>query len=336
MPATSVRKKLGIFVIVLLSVFFVSILVATIPKDYVDLIEIVDVDEMPKSIKIISFNVGLLDVNLLGYSIMKPADYIDDRANAISSALKSQDADIIAIQELYIERHAELLIDEMKGLYPYYYRKSTAMLRIDNGLLVFSRFPIREQRMSTLRSGPWDEAVFASKSIMSVQIAIDPTTNLNVVNMHPTSGGMLNAQDSEKITRVRQNQIEQAEEIVNGYDGDLNIIVGDFNAGPEIAPNNYEFLETKGYVDAYFSYCVEKGLEPEITWDANNILNEQGTHSDSISQRIDHVFLSQNLAKMTTVSHSEVIFKEPTVDIGAEQKVTLSDHYGITATLLFN
>lgn len=291
---------------------------------------------MPESMRIVSFNVGLLDVNLLGYSIMKPADHIEDRAQALSSALKTQNADMIAIQELYVGKHAKQLIEQMRETFPYHYRKSTTIFRIDNGLLILSKFPIREQRMSTLTSGPWDEAIFASKSIMSVQIAIDPSRNLNIVNIHATSGGMLNAQDSEKITRVRQTQIEQAKEIIDSHDGDLSIILGDFNAGPEIAPSNYEFLTNIGYVDAYREYCFAKDLEPEITWDAKNILNIQGAHSDSISQRIDHIYLSPGLAQMTTVTHAEVIFKEPIVDVGAEQMVTLSDHYGITAKLLIN
>lgn len=290
---------------------------------------------MPESIKVISFNAGLIDVNLLGFSIVKPADHLEQRARMMASSLEAQDADVIAIQELYDRKHVDNLVDEMKGSFPFHYRKSTSSARIDNGLFLLSKFPIRGRRMSTLRSGPWDETVFCSKSIMSVQIAIDPSNDLNIINIHATSGGLLNAQDAEKITQIRQEQITQAKEIADTYDGDLSIILGDFNAGPEIAPRNYEFLKGYGYVDAYLDYCKAQKLEPEITWDAENILNVNGTHSDSISQRIDHIFLSPGFAAKTEIIDSKIIFKEAIVKIEQGNMVTISDHYGTMAELKF-
>jgi len=286
-------------------------------------------NKMPKSIKIISFNVGLLDVSLFGFSLLKPTDYLEQRSEMIGASLLKQNADIIAIQELYKTSHAAKLLSDLNNVYPYYFRKSTSRLRIDNGLLILSKFPIKENAMTALKSGPWEESIFSSKSILSVQVMLDKKTLLNIVNIHPTSGGLFDTQDSDKNIEFRQIQIEQARKLVEAYDGTYSIILGDFNSGPEIAPSNYQFLSTHGYVDAYSIFCVENGLEPEITWDAKNTLNLQGTHPDSISQRIDHIFISHELVDAVKITNSEVIFKELLVEISSEEKVTLSDHYAI-------
>jgi len=305
-------------------------------RSYIEVNDVNEIGPMQNSIKVISFNAGLLDINLLGRSFLKPTDFLEERAAAMPSALEVHDADIVAIQEIYDKKYANDLIAALENSYPYHYRKDTTRVKIGNGLLLLSKFPIREQRMITYATGPWDEALFASKAIMSVQIALGEDLNLNVVNIHPTSGGMFNAQDSEKIMHIRQQQIRQAMEVGESMDGEFGIILGDFNSGPEIASDDYMLLGTYGYVDAYLHVCQKTALAPEMTWDATNFLNIHGTHSDSISQRIDHIFLSPGLAAATEIVESKVLFKEPSVPVTDENVVTISDHYGLIATLNFH
>jgi endonuclease/exonuclease/phosphatase family metal-dependent hydrolase len=98
-----------------------------------------------------------------------------------------------------------------------------------------------------------------------------------------------------------------------------NIIVGDFNCGPNVSISNYnKFLEA-GFIS----------LDSSInTWDPKNPLNINGIHKNCKEQSIDHILINSSFSLKSKSSNTKLIFSEPIIETIA-QPVTLSDHYGL-------
>ena len=92
------------------------------------------------------------------------------------------------------------------------------------------------------------------------------------------------------------------------------------------AGRNYEHLFASGYAD------ILAGFELGPTWDPASPLNNMPVFQGCPAQRIDH-FLVHTDAKLKATA-AERCFTEPCVKAkGGKLDVTLSDHYGIRATL---
>ncbi len=77
-----------------------------------------------------------------------------------------------------------------------------------------------------------------------------------------------------------------------------------------------------------FYVCQINQITPEISLDAQISLNQNGTHSGSISQRIGHIYVSPKLLEVLKITNAKVIFKEKMVETPSG-KVQLSDHYAL-------
>jgi endonuclease/exonuclease/phosphatase family metal-dependent hydrolase len=309
-------------------------------RDRFEILEVSPPVETPKRLKLLTYNVGLLEVRILGQEVFKPSDYLSERFKYLPSAIRSVNADIVSLQELYTAKHADYLFDALSDLYPYHYRADNTLLRIKNGLMILSKYPIRKQGLVKMTDGPDEERYFASKSIMAVEVILGPDVSIDIANIHPTGGGTELAQDHPDNIAARDHQIIQAYHYLRPhdtgkFDSAYQIIMGDFNAGPEIAHTNYEALKKYGFRDAYAEFAFMKKTPMKVTWDADNILNSEGTHSDSISQRIDHVFLSKDLINKASILNAEVVFEEAVVPVEGGRLVPVSDHYGVVVEMQF-
>ncbi|UTW56472.1 endonuclease/exonuclease/phosphatase family protein [Kordiimonas sp. SCSIO 12610] len=328
--------------LIILSALFVCIAIGEIyvGRDRSDAREITVPATNVKSLKILTYNVGLLEVKLLGFELFKPSDYLEERLQYLPDALKSTDADIIALQELYSDRQAEFVLDALSDIYPYHYHADNTLWRVQNGLMLLSKYPIRNTALIKMDDGPRDERYFASKSIMAAEVVLGPDLTVDIANIHPTGGGTELAQDHPSNITARGNQIQQTYDLLNEGEGlfqsDYKIIMGDFNAGPEIAEENYKLLANYGYVDAYARFANTHDEPLKITWDANNILNRQGAHAGAISQRIDHIFLSPDMASNMSVTNAEVLYESCIVPVQGGDLVPVSDHYGVMVELVLN
>ncbi len=294
----------------------------------------------PAQLKLLTYNVGLLEVRILGQEVFKPSDYLSERVKYLPYAIRSVNADIVSLQELYTAKHADYLLNILSDLYPYHYRADNTLLRIKNGLMILSKYPIHKQGLVKMTDGPEEERYFASKSIMAVEVILGPDFTVDIANIHPTGGGTELAQDHPDNITARDHQVLQVYQYLRPHEGgkfgsDYQIIMGDFNAGPEIARANYETLKEYGFRDAYAEYALTVNVPMKMTWDADNILNSEGAHSDSVSQRIDHIFLSKDLTNKVSISNAEVVFEEAVVPVEGARLVPVSDHYGVVVEMQF-
>lgn len=291
-------------------------------------VQSVDSTQLNMKLKILTFNAGLFELRAFGLPVIKPADFLKERLETMPAEILKVDADIIALQEVYFHNHQNFLIEKLKNRYHYYFYKRTSAVKVNNGLMILSKFPITKQFYFPLKNkGPLDERTIAQKGILDCIVNINGFGELRIINLHPTAGGFLYKQDSPEIIEIRNNQINQAYELSTSTKLPT-VILGDFNTGPEIAQENYNFLLQKQFIDSYLSFADREGIQPEVTWDAGISLNKKGTHSESISQRIDHIYISPEFQERFTIENCWVVFKEQVVKTPTEN-VQISDHYGM-------
>lgn len=283
-----------------------------------------------RNFKLLTFNAGLFQLNFLGMPIIKPVHYIKSRLKILPKALIRNGSDVIGLQEVFKKKHQSFLIEKLKPFYPYWAFKNNKSFRINNGLMIFSKFPIiKFQFTPFINRGTIDERLLAIKGILETTIKFQDI-EVDLINLHPTSGGFLNTQDSSEVLATRENQILQATEMANNS-GNPAIIVGDLNAGPEIAKSNYNLFNKFNFTDTYQKYCIRKKTRPRFTWDAKNLLNKWGTHSDSISQRVDHIFFSKKMMELCSIDKVKLAFENACVKV-KDNTITLSDHFGLNTT----
>lgn len=285
------------------------------------------------SLKIITYNVGLLDIRVLGKTMFKPTEFIKQRAQLIPQHLLNRNADVIALQEIYEKHHINYFINHLKDSYPYYFFAHQSPVKLNNGLMVFSKYPfVSTSGESQKEKGPIDEWFIADRGLLSTVIKLDENTNVNLVNMHATSGGTLTAQDTDAMNAKRQAQLEQALTLARSTKTDYQIIVGDVNAGPAISSDNYQYLLKNGFTDSYADYSKKSGIEAKPTWYGDNPLNAMRGYNKEDAQRIDHLYLSKQLAENSNIVNVERIFDTNTISVRGKD-YPLSDHYGLELEL---
>lgn len=217
------------------------------------------------SLKILTYNAGLFELKLFDFSIIKPADFLSERIAVLSNEIIKLDPDIIGFQEVYLKEHQDFLIEKLMNVFPYNCYKRNKTIKVNNGLMIFSKFPNSENKYYPfINRGPFTEKTFAEKGILKCTVDVPNYGKLNFINFHTTSGGFIYNPDSPEIIKIRSDQINQAYNIAEKFQYP-GIILGDFNTGPEIAVENYELLIKKGYTDSYLEYCNVKRIKPKIT-----------------------------------------------------------------------
>ncbi len=289
-----------------------------------------------KKIKILTFNTGLFRLRFWGIDWLKTTDFVEERLRQMPTELLNTDADVIALQEVFNAKHQLYLIQTLQEAYPYHCFTPQKWIKLNAGLMIFSKYPISNVVYTPLRdTRPVDEMLVACKGILSCYLNLQDIGNLHIINIHPTSGGFLYQQADNLIVKVRNNQINQAYQLANQSSSIPSVILGDFNAGPEIAESNYQNLLNKNFIDAYAAHCEATQQIAQITWDAHITLNRRGTHANSCSQRIDHLYISPTFKNMFQIDNIKVVFQNPLVNTPLE-KVHLSDHYGLYAIFSYS
>ena len=325
--------------VVLLVIFLLVLTYATLlPKPYkVDIAtaNTAQSEIFEGSFKLITFNLGLLDLRVVGRTMFKPTEYIEQRAKIIPKQLLTHDADVIALQEIYDKKHIDFFVKELQKTYPFYFFKHNSQIKLNNGLMIFSKYPfVSTKGESQSDKGPIDEWFIADRGLLSAVIKLNDEINLDIVNLHATSGGTLNSQDSDNINASRQKQLEQALTLALASNTEYQIILGDVNAGPEISNINYNYLLENDFSDAYAEYSLQKGIVAKPTWDGANPLNSMRGYTAEDTQRIDHIYLSKRLGAITQLEIVERVFDENVITIDGKG-FPLSDHYGVEMVLRF-
>lgn len=266
-----------------------------------------------RTLRLLTFNAGLLRA---AGGLLQPAPFVAERRAAMPAALHATGADLLLLQEVYDDESRRALA----AAFPHAATPPRVRrLGLQNGLMFLSREPLRAT-FHRFRHGTAEERLLDRKGFAVVQLP-----PLMVVNFHTTAGGLRRRPESVVVERIRARQIEQMLAAV--ANAEACVLAGDLNAGPGVSDANYRQLERAGFRDAY---ALGHPRSTAATWDPANPLNARGPHHASPPQRCDHIFVRGAIE----VVESAIVLNESVVKVG-ERRVTLSDHYGVSATLQF-
>lgn len=271
-----------------------------------------------KPLAILSFNAGLLNLNVCGLTILEPTPHIEERLSMIPNALKRLDADIILLQKVYEKEHGERIQRELGLPYAIGTRDHFPMR---SGLLLLSKHPITEGGFTPFKTRLIEDRV-ADKGMITARITT-PLGDVAIANVHPTAGGL--HPEAPKAEGVRSKQLRQATDELEriGMEYSIRVLGGDFNAGPEASKGNFQELLKKGYRDSF------RNQEPQrFSWDPSNPLNANGPHAHCPPQRCDHILVCDPIVR----AESKIVLMDPIVPVPSGS-CTLSDHYGVLATI---
>ena len=274
-------------------------------------------------ISILTINTALQDIKILGRSVYRPVNYIDERLTELARQLLDLSPDIICVQELFHPVLQKQVYELLKLDYPYAagFAKNRFDFRLGNELLVFSKFPINENRLYRFNNATIEERIFTSKGFFQVTLE-SPVGVFQLINFHMTAGGLNYHPDDPRMEKIRSSQIKQ---LIESITHELPaIIVGDLNAGPDSSKKNYQSILDEGFIDA-FGMTGNTGL----TWDPENPLVVSGNEHHLHAQRIDHIFMNNKALDILKPESGSIVMDECFISLENNSKIPVSDHYGL-------
>ena len=269
---------------------------------------------------------------MLGIKVFEFAPFVEERLKAAPHILAELDADILLLQEVFGKVQRLQLAAVLADLYPYSAcSERTPPFGLGDGLLLLSRYPVERQCVFSFRRCFLEERVIGGIGFQSASVLIPEFGALDVFNVHLTAGGAMHTPHFRRAERLRANQIAELVQVA-ATSRPCHLLGGDFNAGPEISPANYQQLIAAGYMDCF----SENSERPNFTWDVRNPLNANGPHRHCPSQRMDHVFLSSSAKDKLAVTRAEIMLDKPRVQLATGETCTVSDHYAVRVTFRFD
>ncbi len=275
-----------------------------------------------------TFNAGILYGYIMGRKFFEPTPFSDKRLKLIPQYIRAFDLDVIGFQELYRTEDKLYLVDALKDLYPYalYYQKVNEFpVGLHNGELFLSKLPILESSFSLFSRNVISEKAIADKGLLSMVIQFNGK-RIAITNVHTTVGGGMYDTESPKANAIRNRQLIQALHTTDAFNADIRIILGDFNAGPNVSAVNHQVMLEHNYLDTYQEIYDEE--EDCVTWNPMNKLNYNGYFPSSPPQRIDNIFINKTGKQHYNILEADVMLREEVLEEANGLRVPLSDHYG--------
>ena len=250
-------------------------------------------------------------------SMGRSKEFDPDKGNNVINFLKSEDPDIICLQEYTYHKNTKYLTEKQirKELKDYpYYNYTRATTKHNGGLAVFSKFPITKVKQINY------ESLYNTSCLYEIDVY---GKKITVINNHLESNKlskedrefyneMIKHFQSEKLGtfkntlisklatgyRIRASQARQLKQVIDKVETPL-IICGDFND----TPISYCYQHIRGDLNDAFA---NTGFGPGISY-----------HENLFLFRIDHIFHSDHFNSYNANIH----------------KVTYSDHYPMSVSL---
>lgn len=278
------------------------------------------------TLRFLTFNVGLLDLKVFGYSLVKPAGWIAERFAALAPSILGLDPDVVTLQEVYARGHKRGLAAELAHRYPY---AACSPMRgpgvAPASLVTLAKWPLDDLGFHRFRAMPIAERLFDNKGFMLSKVR-SPVGEILVANVHTTAGGTKHP-EHPATEAIRGRQLDQL--LARSRSDGPVVLAGDFNCG-SVSQANYRQMLGAGFCDLWG--CANPG-DDGWTWDPASVLNAGGTHTrwGCPAQRIDLIMLNGPAAQRWRATACRRVFTEQNVPVGCDKSVTLSDHYGLLA-----
>lgn len=153
-------------------------------------------------------------VRLLSFNMLASNEDYD----AVAELIRTQDPDIVAIQELSIEMTTQLNATIGQS-YPY---QALYAWHDPRGIGIWSRYPLTE--------GEWRTHNAWERWVHSAIVDVDGR-QLNLFNVHLWPVGTLDRQQYARALQLQREQVQQLNQLVTQTDLPV-LVVGDFNTSP--------------------------------------------------------------------------------------------------------
>jgi endonuclease/exonuclease/phosphatase family metal-dependent hydrolase len=274
-------------------------------------------------LKVLTFNAGLCRIQKLGVVWAHPAPHIEERLAALPAALIATKADVICLQEVFMESHRAFLRAVLAAAgYQDEARLSLHNLwpRDGHGLMIFAKHRLTGGMFYPFKGSALFEGLVTRKGVLTSNLTVLGFGSILLANAHLVSGIH---PESPDVQQIRAQQIAQMLDRLDETQWPHILLTADLNAGPHSSVENYRMLAARKYVDSL----------PErehYTWDRSNPLTN-GPHADMSTQRIDGIFLNARRNGIR-VAESRITLNERCVQLPLQHALPLSDHYAVETT----
>ncbi|KAL8451161.1 hypothetical protein Emag_002878 [Eimeria magna] len=256
-----------------------------IPKE--DVVAPERLDEL----SLLSFNAGLLEYKLCGLRVYQNPPFTQRRLHHIPAALLATGADIICLQEVYGEAHADFIIESTRHKLPFVGRRTSGgRFSLHNGLLVLSKYPIVHTHFHKFEDVTYIERCFASKGMLEVAIDVPSIGIIAVFNMHLASGAV--DPESRYVEDVRAAEIRQLLKACDAAAdrGLIPLVIGDLNAAPHLCASNYKCFVERGWRDCWLHvHGHQRHLLQHHLLHQQQLLDEQQLDDQGIELHDRHI-----------------------------------------------
>ncbi|KAL8448476.1 hypothetical protein Emed_003810 [Eimeria media] len=256
-----------------------------IPKE--DVVAPERLDEL----SLLSFNAGLLEYKLCGLRVYQNPPFTQRRLHHIPAALLATGADIICLQEVYGEAHADFIIESTRHKLPFVGRRTSGgRFSLHNGLLVLSKYPIVHTHFHKFEDVTYIERCFASKGMLEVAVDVPSIGVIAIFNMHLASGAV--DPESRYVEDVRAAEIRQLLKACDAAAdrGLIPLVIGDLNAAPHLCASNYKCFVERGWRDCWLHvHGHQRHLLQHHLLHQQQLLDEQQLDDQGIELHDRHI-----------------------------------------------
>ena len=245
--------------------------------------------EAAESFRVVSYNASFFRAS----NVFSQGYYSSDKnllALQITDWIRSNDADIICLQEFFDDENSEIFnnvqtISKAGGYEHYFLHKSVHDNGVERGLITFSKFPIVDKGAIFLSENRYNGATFADLRV--------GTDTVRVINVHLESLNLSERAKSMATLSVIKNNIirknQQADEVLRyvRQSSYPTLVCGDFNE----VPNGFTYRQFRQLLNNAFE---EEGKGWGLTF--------QGSYPTPLL-RIDNQFYDPALRLISFTTH---------------------------------
>jgi endonuclease/exonuclease/phosphatase family metal-dependent hydrolase len=277
------------------------------------------------SLKILTLNVGLLEIDL---PLLRKITLIRGksiRMQAIMYILRQHTHDIVLLQEVGVPAQKQL-IEGLSDVFPYHITHHAKKLFSSN-LLILSKIPFSHTTFIPYTAQTYFESWGIQKGMLCGSIQWNHT-DYHIINTHLVASGTDQRDTSSDTLAIRDDQINQIKSYINEtYQSDDHVIIGgDFNMGPQTSEENYHNIITT------FKDCMEHiHRQSRITWSPKNplvrsrVINDPEKQIDGFYMKHHHYTHLEKNIELNRMFLDEISFEYN----GNTQTTMISDHYGV-------
>jgi len=262
----------------------------------------------------------LLTWNL--FMIPKPINFSlqQTRVPLISEALLKRNDDVLLFQETFSGLARRKLIHNLKKTYPYQARLKGTFLRLNSGLLILSKFPLKVLDKLHFKDCTNSDC-FSAKGVILVEINHPDGKKIQIATTH------LQAWNNQKSRDVRAKQFSEIRDLLDRFaePTKAQILAGDLNIDgllPHLEYNSTLSLLDMESIQLMGDIKVTNGF---------NVACYKTPGGEPMGEWLDHVFIKKHETPASVVSKTVV----PLSGMIKNEICPLSDHYAVEAVIHF-